>query len=437
MNQRRIALLALLVNAAIATAQTRPVTITGIVFDSLRNKPLADAFVSMSGTNRSTTSDASGVFRFADVAPGTYVFTMQHDVFDSLGVSGSSARVTIRDERDTVRLSVPSFGTFWRAACPGIAPRDSGVVYGTVRDASGNNAIPRANVEVTWTDIASTGPTSLKQSQRRGSIRADTTGRYALCGVPLSTALHLRSSLDGLASGGVDLLPLTMPVRRVDFRIAPVDQKTRGTVAGTVVANGRPISAARVVIGDLPEIRTDNDGRFIARNVPAGTQTIEASAIGVSPGSATLDVTPGDTTRVQIELGKVVALPGVNVNATPARAAMVREFESRRKLGLGVYRDSSQLAKYHTFLDAFNDMSGAIAVRGGIGQRKIQIYSQDAAVLINGVQVQQSDMALYDQRDIAAVEVYTAPSTIPMELRSRIRRSGAGLVVIWTKSAFP
>jgi hypothetical protein len=140
---------------------------------------------------------------------------------------------------------------------------------------------------------------------------------------------------------------------------------------------------------------------------------------------------------VQIELGKVVALPGVNVNATPARAAMVREFESRKKLGLGMYRDSTQLAKYHTFLDAFNDMSGAVAVRGSIGRRTIQIYSQDAAVLIDGVQVQQSDIALYDQRDIAAVEVYTAPSTIPMELRSRVRRLGSGLVVIWTKSAFP
>jgi hypothetical protein len=434
---KSLAVLLLLGSGPLAGAQARPIDLTGVAFDSLRNKPLADAFISMGGTNRSTTSDANGIFRFTGVVPGTYVFTMQHDVFDSLGVSGASARVVVRGESDTVRLAVPAFATFWRAACPGAAPRDSGVVYGVVRDAVGEKPMPRATVEVTWTDIASTGPTTVKQSQRRGSIRADSTGRYALCGVPLSTGLHLRSSLDGLVSGAIDLLPMTTPVHRVDFRVAALDPASRGIVAGTVTANGRAVSSARVVIDDMPEIRTDAEGRFLARNVPAGTRQVEASAIGVSPGAATVNVVPGDTAHVQIELGKVVSLPGVDVNATPVRVRLAKEFDSRRKLGLGVYRDSTQLAKYHTFYDVFNDMSGSVGVRGGIGQRRIQIHGADATVLIDGVQVQQSDMALFDQRDIAAVEVYTNESTIPMELRSRIRRRAAGLVVIWTKAMFP
>src|SRR5438309_157250 len=86
-----------------AQAQGRPVRVHGIAFDSLHAKPLPGAFVILAGTNRSTVSDDRGRFVFDSVTPGVYRLVMQHDVLDSIGMSGAASRAVITDGRDTVR----------------------------------------------------------------------------------------------------------------------------------------------------------------------------------------------------------------------------------------------------------------------------------------------------------------------------------------------
>ncbi|MEQ1693707.1 MAG: carboxypeptidase regulatory-like domain-containing protein, partial [Gemmatimonas sp.] len=103
-----------------ATVGAQPVAraarVEGIAYDSLAKRALRNAFIAVTGTSRSTTSDDKGRFRLDSVPEGPQQFTMQHAVFDTLGLSGVSARVLVQQKTPRVTLAVPSFETLWRVA---------------------------------------------------------------------------------------------------------------------------------------------------------------------------------------------------------------------------------------------------------------------------------------------------------------------------------
>ena len=83
----------------------------------------------------------------------------QHPILDSIGLSGLSAHATVSEATNEVKLAVPSFATLWRAACGnGTVPKDSGIVYGTIRDAARGTPVANAVVEIMWSESCSTRP---------------------------------------------------------------------------------------------------------------------------------------------------------------------------------------------------------------------------------------------------------------------------------------
>src|SRR5215831_6006035 len=143
-------------SSASAPPIPRMLPVRGVAYDSIRREPLRDAFVSILGTEagaRNTTTDSHGRLHFDSIPPGDYTFAMQHAVLDSLGLSGISRKATVGNDEE-VRLGVPSFGTFWRIECRGLRlPKDSGFVFGTVRDAATMRPLAHAHVEVTWIEL--------------------------------------------------------------------------------------------------------------------------------------------------------------------------------------------------------------------------------------------------------------------------------------------
>jgi hypothetical protein len=185
-----------------------PVTLHGVAFDSLHGTPLTGAFISMLPGGRTTTSTDSGAFVFDGVAAGTYVFAMQHDVLDAIGMSAVSTRFTVADARDTVRVSVPSFARLWAVACHTPSPpADKGIIFGTVHDLSGRKGQLGATVRGAWISLAQDDKTVTEQ-QWHIDVESDSTGGYALCGVPLSTGVELRATTDSAATGRITLDPL-------------------------------------------------------------------------------------------------------------------------------------------------------------------------------------------------------------------------------------
>src|SRR5690349_11117142 len=147
---RRMHVVALTLTAAIADAGSAQqgaarVRVHGVAYDSLRGAPLAAAVVTIVGGTGSTRTDALGRFQFDSISPGVHTFAAQHDLLDSLGFTGISARAVVTDGRDEVRIAVPSFATLWRVACGDARPpRDSGFIYGTVRDVVTQAPVPNA-----------------------------------------------------------------------------------------------------------------------------------------------------------------------------------------------------------------------------------------------------------------------------------------------------
>ena len=75
------------------------------------------------------------------------------------------------------------------------------------------------------------------------------------------------------------------------------------------------ISGGRVVLADVAEVRTTADGRFVMRNVPAGTRQLEIFAVGRLPVTAVVDVVAHDSASVIVIMPRVVTLDSLRVIA--------------------------------------------------------------------------------------------------------------------------
>ncbi|MBV9879012.1 MAG: carboxypeptidase regulatory-like domain-containing protein [Gemmatirosa sp.] len=416
------------------------VAVHGVAFDSLAGAPLGDAFVTLDGT-RSTSSDARGRFQFDDVAPGPHVVAVQHAVLDSAGLTGIAITATITDGRQDVIIATPSFATLWHRVCgPTRPPADSGVVFGTVARIGGAPAAS-AVVNVTWTTLVVAGKRTVRQRQWSAQAPAAANGAYGICGVPTDVAVQLRATVDSEASGSIDVPPGHPRVQRRDLVVAVVGDPAaapRGTIVGTVTDSlGHPIANARVVFGDADGTRTGGDGRFVLRDIPAGTRQIEVFGIGMSPNAAAVTVVAGDTAAVTVQMRRIRSLDVVRVTATRRVRRMVEEMEARRRTGLGRFMDSTQVGAHGTLAAVFREFP-SLQVDGG--SRFIitlpSIMSRCIATLwIDGYTTDSMDD--YDQlqtlrpEEVAAVEVY--PRNFNLPTRFTTKNTTCGAVVVWTK----
>ncbi|MBY0489908.1 MAG: carboxypeptidase regulatory-like domain-containing protein [Gemmatimonadaceae bacterium] len=444
---------ALLVGLWGSTARAqKPVTVTGVAYDSLRGAPLANAFVILTERGKSTSSDDKGRFRFDSVPPGTYTFAMQHAVFDSLGLSGATTKATVTDGKAPVVLAVPSFATLWRAACGTPAPtgRDTGFVYGTVRDAATRKSVPQAWVALSWTDLVKLDPakksTNVTQRRYNNEVQGDKQGGYAICNVPTGLPLVVRAFNGANTTPSVTMSATSDRVRRLDLVLSGTtvaDAQRKGTVRGVVSdSGGRGIRDIRVSIGEL-ETRSDPDGGFTLRGVPTGTRQIDAAAVGFNPTSTAVDVFADDTARVQLTTFRLNALDTLKIRAVSAKGRVrIMEFEARRVRGFGSYLDSVAIGKRATVSAALQAVPGLTVENMTANGRRFNLYLPStstgqcmATLVLDGVQ--QNDTEVFNTlspSDLAAIEVYQQRTTVPSEFQ-RVQQN-CGAVVVWTKRAF-
>jgi hypothetical protein len=455
------ALLAAPTTRTMAQEAPRLVRVEGVAFDSLSNRPLADAFVAAAGTGRSATSDNKGRFRLDSVPEGEQTLTMQHAAFDSLGLSGASVRVMVRNRMPRIVLAVPSFATLWRVACGAAElPRDGALLYGVLRDATTNQPLAARAVEGVWTELVGGGRTVESVGQRRWRLSTvtDERGEYALCGVAIGTPIMLRVPRDTSASAPADSLESSASitrVRRQDIlvataapqairdtamvgvdatRTAPMRDSTSrppatGVIVGVVTnASGTPIANAAVAVDTFPEVRTNDEGRFFVREVAAGSRQIAVAAIGLQPSTATVNLLAGDTAQLTIPLNSVQSLEAVRVRAT-ILSTRLRDIEERKRTGFGDQRDSTEIRKYPSLVAVLRTING-VQVRQGASRMNVVIQMAGCSGLdirVDGHPSTVEDFALMDPQDIAAIEVYRR--TIPSELMSK---RGCPIMV-WTK----
>jgi Carboxypeptidase regulatory-like domain len=360
-------------------------------------------------------------------------------------------------------LATPSARTLVAANCRAPLANDLGVIIGDVRRASDDAPLPGAKVEVSWPEwVLQKG--RMVTEQRVRTATADSSGHYVLCGAPSAGTLRGVSWSASDTSGAIEVVTPESGYTVLDFAIAPVEylavkvdsgpaalsvsvRRGKAVVRGVITTiDRRPLLNAVVrVIGSGSQVRTNAAGVYAIGDAGAGTQTVEARAIGYQPMRLTVRLTESGATTVDLRLPiQRVQLDTVRVLAGKELPVEVRAIERRWRAGTGVILDGNTVRERSNIFttDALRGISG-VTVRqaGGFGQtvwmRSSNGVECQASVVLDGGQLPPSQAAsisideIAQREDVVAIEVYARPSQIPAEFTSMV--DGCGVLAIWTK----
>ena len=451
--------------------------IGGLVFDSIASAPLGGALVQLVARDnpawaRTTTSGTDGRFVIDSVPPGAYALGYLHPRLDSLHVTPPLRTVQLPGADSSVRLAVPSVATLARAACPEVSlAEDEAIFMGRLWPARAGAPVSAGRVSVLWSETIIDG--GVQQRRPVITTETDASGAFVLCGVPVATPTLVQGvSADG-ASGVVELVAPSSRLLLRDLRTAPVD-RARTAIAGAPTqadsadlmvdanlpvrgvgrlrgairtADGTPIANAQLQVRETAAgARSSLDGSFELRELPIGTHTLEARAIGYAPRRLAVDITDGDTARLVFTMTAADrTLDTVRVLGERTTPAWKREFESRRRQGLGRFVDEATIARRDPMMvtDLLAGLPG-ITIRAGAFASQSQLLMRTFSgglcrpdVVVDGLLVDITDTGVdgfVPATQLVGVEIYRSAVLRPSEFP---RQRPCGLIVLWTGARQP
>lgn len=457
---------------ASAAQEPPPITVQvrGTAYDSVAMRPLEGAVVRLvpaedPSAARVVVSREEGRFTVADLPSGRWLATMLHPALDSLGVEPPVVRLDVREAGEVaLSLAIPSPRTLAARRCGSLA-EDTGLLYGIIRTAADESPLAGAAVSAHWPEwVIEKKRRGLRAEMQRRLVHADSLGRYALCGVPSGSMVRVEVAHGADSSGSLGaevpahgLLRRDLTLGRAEWVTELVTDTASGAVVDTVRMrrgaamvrgevrdiNGRPVPNALVrVLGSGRVARTGEAGSFVVNDAAAGTQTIEARAIGFQPGRQLHDLRDGGTTAVSFTLStQTVLLDTVRVMAGRAVDPLVADIERRwrtRATGTVLGGDAVRARSTVFVTDALRAMNGIrIVPVGGMGQQILmQGYRGECApvVWLDGAPIRTLGGSFFLDdlvvaSDVAAMEVYPRASSVPAEFSGM---NDCGAVVVWT-----
>lgn len=447
MQIRGLAVLALAVFArAVAVAQTPDTLgrVDGIVFDSVTMRPAAGALVQLvlrnvpSAETRSTTADGRGRYEFRELPAGSYLIGFYFPGSDSLNIELPPAVVDIKaGERTRANLAVPSPRRIIAALCRVPMADSIGAIVGFLRDARNHSPMVSGSVSAGWNEIT-IGAAGITIAPVTARAAVATNGSFVLCGVaPGGEATFVGEN--GRDTSGM------IVVRIPDHGLLRQDVSVGGTlnVRGNVVTDaGAPAVGAEVLLAgrDRPTM-TDSAGAFRVFSARAGTQTLEARALGYLPERRAVTLTAGRDTSFEIRLTSLKKmLDTIQVVAERVYWADRGGFGERRRSGWGHFFDDQaiQKRKPSDIYDLLWTIPGVRVSRSGFqGSVTMRdgIRGCTPALHLDGVRLPASMVGelsfLVPVDQIAGMEVY-GRAGVPAQFASL---SGCGAIVIWTQAS--
>jgi hypothetical protein len=171
---------------------------------------------------------------------------------------------------------------------------------------------------------------------------------------------------------------LTFRAGRTNISIVPRrtggDPGPPGVLQGRVedLSSGAPVVNAMIRLDNGQGVLSNGAGHFMVRNVPPGRYRVEVTSIGWQPGVDSVQVMPGDTTRIVLRIGrKAVALPEIlvapgtfslleDVSPGTVRALTREEIQMMPQVGEDIFRAVKRLPGVSS-----DDISTKLHIRGG------------------------------------------------------------------------
>ena len=466
----RIGLISVVCGAARLAAQGPVIAqVRGTVFDSVAMTPLKGAMIRIvladdPSVGRSAFSDSVGVYVHDSVPAGVWLASFLHPTLDSLRLEPGIVRLDITEAGVVeMPLATPSGRTLLARACGPGQDAEAGVIVGAIHSADDDTPLAGATIEVEWPEWVLASKQLVTEMSKRRTV-SDSLGRYTFCGVPSGSTLRARSFRQADSAGVVEVTIPASGYAVQDFDIGSADiinttttaaviggdsTGATGVVRGRAIVRGRITTAAGAplpnaivrILGNGSVVRSNEAGEFRISDAVSGTQSVEARAIGYSPERRTVRLRNTLETEVSLTLAtRRVELDTVRVVAGREVPWDVRSIERRWRTGLGKFLDGKTVVERSTLFttDALRGMPGVFvrAANQGFGQNIVMSNTWGecgATLFVDGIPFRGGGITIDDfvrPGDVAAIEVYNRPSTIPAEF---LTFSSCGVVAVWTK----
>ncbi len=424
-------------------------TVRGIVYDSLTNAPLVDAFITADGENVTATSDSLGRFTLIGEKRITRI-TAFHEALDQTGFGALVAeRPAGADQWTDAVLTTPSIATVWTNTCKLELPAtdNRAVLVGSATLPDNRTRVSGASIRVQYEVILPR--TGLSQIEELEAV-TDSLGSFVVCGAPVYGELAVLGLSTQVRSGAVRVAFEARPLQRLDLILGPVDGPVSKwpTISGTVLDDkGAPLAGATVEIdGRDSAVATGTDGTFSLREVPLGSRMLTVQAAGFSALASPVHVLYEDTPSTSITMQKafvLAGLEGIQVTERTRIRRSRREFEERREAGIAHFIDSSDITVAGSLQAALAQVPGLI-VEKALGEtdstrfdiqsrgRNFGVQTCEASIFIDGVPAKMFDVWGVRPSEVAAIEVYRSEAYAPALFAEYVETKCA-VVGFWTR----
>lgn len=226
--------------------------------------------------------------------------------------------------------------------------------------------------------------------------------------------------------------------------VGSADAQGTGTIRGTVTnSNGTPVSGARVRVSSpatVTPVESDESGAFSLARLPVGETWVLVRRIGFRPDSVRVQVSAGNTVQVPLALQPVaVALDVVRITGRRDVTGHLAGFYRRMDIGNGRFFTGAELERRNAIhmTDVFRMVPGLrIETRGF--QNSVRMRGSRCAPLVwldgQPLYAGEVDLDAFDPRSFDGIEIYSGPSSVPVEFQGNQRMSSAcGTIVLWSK----